>query len=79
MGLKSHLIIKTNEVNSCLFFKPVSQRLGYAPPVTLTTSGSVLPVPGRAIMSLFQEVVYRHLAIDDDLATTSLFQEGLTW
>lgn len=25
----------------------VSQGLGYAPPVTLTSSGSVLPVPGN--------------------------------
>jgi hypothetical protein len=36
--------------------KPVSQ--GYAPPITLTTNGSVLPVPGMLIMSSFQKVVY---------------------
>ena len=35
--------------------KSVSQDLGYAPPITLTTNGSVLPVPGMATMSLFQK------------------------
>ena len=42
--------------------KSVSQGLGYAPPVTLTTNGSVLPVPGMTIVSLFQRGVYSHLA-----------------
>jgi hypothetical protein len=28
--------------------KPVSQGLGYVPPVTLTTNGFVLPVPGHS-------------------------------
>ena len=36
--------------------KSVSQGLGYAPPVTLTTNGSVLPVPGIALTFLFQKV-----------------------
>jgi hypothetical protein len=36
--------------------KPVSQRLGDAPPVILTTNGSVLPVPGSAIVPLFQKL-----------------------
>ena len=31
--------------------KSVSQDLGYAPPITLTTNGSVLPVPGMATVS----------------------------
>lgn len=41
--------------------KTVSQGLGYAPLVTLTTNGSVLPVPEMTIMSLFQEVVRTNL------------------
>ena len=32
------------------------------PPVTLTTNGPVPPVPGMAVMPLFQTVVYNHLA-----------------
>jgi hypothetical protein len=41
----------------------VSQGLAYAPlPTALTTNGSVPSVPGMAIMSLFQKVVYNHLA-----------------
>jgi hypothetical protein len=31
------------------------------PPVTLTTNGSALPVPGVPIMSLFVKVVYNYL------------------
>lgn len=34
----------------------------YAQPVTLTTNGSVLPVPGMEIVSLIQKVVDSHLA-----------------
>ena len=41
--------------------KPVSQGLGFAPPVSLTINGSVLPVPGMASMALFQKVVYNYL------------------
>lgn len=37
--------------------KPVSQGLNNILPVTLTTNNSVLPIPGIAIMSLFQKVV----------------------
>ena len=44
LGLESHLIIKTNKLGSFLFMiKSFSQTLGYAPPVTLATNGSVLP------------------------------------
>lgn len=37
--------------------KFVTQGLGYAPPVTLTTNGSVLPVQEMTTMSIFQKVV----------------------
>ena len=58
-----------DKLDSLLLFmiKSVSQGLGYAPPVTLTTNGSVLPVPGMAIMSLFQKV-------NNHLAALPLFQ-----
>lgn len=35
--------------------KSVSQGFGYAPPVAVTTNGSVLPVLGKEIMSSFQK------------------------
>ena len=41
--------------------KPVSQGLGYAPPVTLTANRSTLHVPAMTVMSLFQKV-NNHLA-----------------
>lgn len=50
--------------------KPVSQRLGDAPPVILTTNGSVLPAPGMAIISLLQKAGSNHLA------SLTLFQKG---
>lgn len=49
--------------------KPVSQALGYAPPIILTANGSVQPAPGMATMSFFQKVGYNHLA------TLPLFQK----
>lgn len=49
--------------------KPLYQRLGYVLLTTFTTNGSLLPVPGMAIMSLFQKVVYNRSA------TLSLFQK----
>lgn len=36
--------------------KPVSQGLGHVSPVTLTMSGSVLPVPGMANMFCFKKL-----------------------
>lgn len=37
-----------NKDKLCIFFviKYVSQRLGYAAPISLTKNGSVLPIPG---------------------------------
>jgi hypothetical protein len=51
--------------------------LGYAPPVTLTANGSAWPVPGMAVLSLFQKVVYNHFATSpllekDDLVLPTL-------
>lgn len=40
----------------------VSQGLGYSPPVTLITNGSVLPGSGMVNLSVFQKVVHNHLA-----------------
>jgi hypothetical protein len=41
--------------------KPVSQVLGYSLLVTITTNGSVLPIPGMPVMFLFKNVVYNYL------------------
>lgn len=53
-----HLESHQDKLGASLFMiKPVSQGLNNIPPVTLTTNNSVLPIPGIAIMSLFQKVV----------------------
>jgi hypothetical protein len=44
-----------------IMIKPVSQGLGYAPPVTLTTNGSVLPVPGNGNLVFVLKHCYDHL------------------
>jgi len=45
-------------MNKPLFLKG----LGYAPPVTLTTNVSELPVPGMTILPLFRKIIYNHFA-----------------
>jgi hypothetical protein len=64
--------------------KDVSQELGYAPPITLTTNDSVLPVPGHGNhdfvskgcyehLPLFQEVIIVTCCYDYLVVTTLLF------
>lgn len=51
-----------DKLGSFLFMiKYSSQGLGFAPLVSLTTNGSILPVPGMTVMSLFQEVIRTNL------------------
>ena len=53
-----------DKLGSLLFIiKSVSQGwAGCAPPITLSTNGPALLVPGMVIISLFQKVDYSHLA-----------------
>ena len=44
----------------------------FVPPVILTTHSPILPVPGMITMSLFQKVIYNHLA------TLPLFKTVMT-
>jgi hypothetical protein len=44
--------------------KPVSQGLGYAPPVILTTNVSVLPVSGNGNYAFVSKGYYDHLVMN---------------
>ena len=61
LRLESHLTVKTHWLPSCSWLNLCFSRIGYGPPVTLTTNGSLRPVPGIAIMSLSQKAVDNHL------------------
>ena len=52
--------------------KSVSQGLGYAPPVTLTTNGSVLPVPGNDNYAFVSKGYYGHLLLGPLVGITTL-------
>lgn len=52
-----------SKLNPIYDLTSISQGLGYVPPLTLTTYGSVLHVQRMVIMSFFQKIVYNKLAL----------------
>lgn len=56
LRLKGCFVVKKikNKLGSFLF--TVSQGLDYTPPITISTNGSVLPLPEMASVSLFPNV-----------------------
>jgi hypothetical protein len=75
LGLKAMLYSKDELGLFLCMIKSVSQGLGYPPPITLTTNGSILPVPGNSNQAFVSKGYYDHLVMAT-LQTCLCFTRG---